>query len=537
MEVSAAYGLSFLIAPEKDLLMSLGRLVAPSLEVSLFHISLQTIIGLYLMTQVFRFISQLFFGHGLFDPLFGLTSKGGFFGPRILGGLKVVLDSLLFPLLFFHMPLLKSQQTPIERWSSFQKYQETDPGLFGHFGLFLTPLTVLFSLYAPLMMGLTLFDGVEVRNEKTEKLAKPNIDDLKSYEIYSSKLYGFKTLSSLGLGRFLLIPQFDLSRTQGRLKLSPHILVYDHRESVFLELKLKATLRLGSLIERSQRGVPFWNQYFPELNNSYSLMSSEQREGEKSFELKGKACLEVQKLVRSSFELGLNSLDDHTFKYGPFLKGFVEMRRSLLSVVGPEIPPEIDFFQLGDTNFLRFRQLYDLPQRKSAIEQTFLPICITRSPVFVLKSDSDLPSAISRKDFLAELFDQSEWIFGEKAVVDNPLPENKEDINVFHLLDHAQWDELNRDQFEVLEEGISYFFFDLGYKTLSSSTFNPVLKKEIESSMTRMIDLLTLNRKKDRTLITRGLIIYLKQTLEAFRNENKSYFGLIQGSQRELWER
>lgn len=537
MEVSAAYILSFVLSPERDLLTLLGQRLVPALSASIFNISLHTFIGLYVMTQIFRFASQLFFGHGFFDPLFGLTGRGGFFGPRLLGGFKVILDTLFFPFVVFHLPLLRSRETAIERWSSFQKYQDESPGFLGHLGLFLTPLSVFLSLYAPLMMGLTLFDGVKIRNEETKNLEGPDPEDLKSYEIYSSELYGFKTLSSLAEGRFLLIPQFDLSRTQGRLKLSPHILVYDQRESIFLELKLKATLRLGPLIQKSRGGVPFWNQYFPELTKTYSLMSSEQKQGKQVFNFKDRACEDVQKLVRSSFELGARTLVDHTFEYGPFLKGFVELRRSLLSVVGSEIPPEVDFYQLGDTTFLRFRQLYDLPNRESAIEQTFLPLCVTRSPVFVLKSDSDLPSAISREDFLAEFFEQSEWRFGEQRAITNPLPKKKEEVNVFHLLDYAQWDELEKNDFERLEEGISYFFFDLGHQALNASNFGPELKTEVENSMVRMIDLLTLNRKKDRTLITRGLIIYLQQTLEAFKNENKNYFGLIKGSQKELWER
>lgn len=537
MEVSAAYGLSFVISPEKDLLMNLGELLLSSKDWGIFNFSIQTLLGLYLLTQLFRFSSQLFFGHGLFDPLFGLTTKGGYFAPRFLGGLKLVLDTILFPLIIFHLPLVYSNPTMIEKWSGFQKYQETTPGFFGHLGLFLTPLTVIISLYTPLIMGLTLFDGVEVSDEATKKLGAPKVDDLKSYEIYSSKLYGFKTLSSLGSGRFHLIPQFDLSRSQGRLKLTPHILIYDQRESVFLNFKLKATLRFGPLIQKSQQGMPFWNQKFPELSKTYSLLSFEQRSGKQAFVFKAPACREIKQLVRSSFELGLSSLIDHSFEYGPFLKGMVVLRRSLLSIVGAEIPPEVDLYELGDASFLRFRQLYDLPQRKSAIKQTLFPLCVTQSPVFALVSDSDLPSAISRKDFMAEFFGQSEWSFKEEATVTNPLPEKKEDINVFHLLDYAQWNKLDEVDLQKLEEGISYFYFDLAYKALSTSSVHGELKDEIEKSLTRMIDLLRLNKKKDHTHITSSLILYLRQTLDALKQENKSYFGLIQGSQQELWER
>jgi hypothetical protein len=537
MEASAAYALSFMLSPQNDTLESLARLILLSTDAEIFNISIQTLVGLYLMTCIFRFSAQVFFGHGFFDPLFGITTKSGFLASRVLGGFKVILETLLFPIVVFHVVYLNSSQTPIEKWSSFQKYQDMSPGPLGHIGVFLTPFAVILSLYSPLIMGLTIFDGVKVTSEKTGKLQKPDPSQFSSYELYSSKLYGFKTLSSLGYGRFILLPQFDLSRMEGRLKLSPHILIYDKREFVFLELKLKATLRMGALIERSQKGVPFWGANFPELSQAYSLMSEDLKKGQEAFVFKGQACSDLQRLVKSSFELSFQSLVDHTFDFGPFLRGFVELRRSLLSIVGPEIPPEVDFYELGDTSFLRFRQLYDLPQRQKAIEQTFLPMCVTKSPVFVLKSDSDMPSAISRNDFLAEFFSQSEWFFEDKGAVFNPLPIQKEEINVFHLLDYAQWGEVEEEDFEKLEEGISYFFFNLGFKVLSLSQQNEELNNKVESSMSRMLELLALNRKKDRTLITRGLIIYLEQTLEAFQNKNKSYFGIIKGSQREIWER
>lgn len=534
METSFAYFLSFLFSPGKDLLYALGDWVLPAgNELSFFNFQLSVVLGLYIFTQVFRFISHLFFGHGFFDPLFGITHSHRFLSGRFLGGLKVVLDTLFFPLVIFHLSLKKGSSI-VERWSGYQKWQVVSPGIFGHLGVFLAPFMVMLSLYSPLMMGLTLFDGVQLRTETKEKEVIFQPEDLAAYDIYTSELFGFKTLSSLDQGRFLFIPQFDFSRKQNSLKLRPYLLIYDKREKVYFEFQLDASLRMGALIQKSQQGFPFWDKSFSELSNTYSVMNEQQSRGETSFMFKAQACKELEELVRSSFSLSLNTLVDHTFRYGPFLKGFIEVRQSILGIVGPEIPPEVDLYKLGDSSFLRLRQLHDFSHRKKAVKQTYIPLCVTKAPVLTLTSDSNMPSAVSRRDFLRDFFQQAEWEFTNQ--ISNPLPLSFQDINAFHLIDHAKWENLDFEKRKKLEKGMSYFYFEQANELLRLDGPKDEISKQFSRSLKRMIELIELNTKKRPALKTKDLIISLKKTLVAFNDQDLSYFDLTQENHLHLWE-
>lgn len=518
LDVSLTYFLSFLLSPNVDILSQMGNRLLLSFDLSLMEFSLARLLALLLLTMVLRFYCVLFFGHTLFAPLYGLYPREGFIWSRVGGGLRLILDLLLFPIILFQLVFTRTSRTLSEQLTKTQLIQK-DGGSLAWVGHFLTPILILLSLYSPLFMKLSVFDGVKVVEEEIQagKLeAGENFDQL---TLYKSEKFKIETLSHLAEDRFVLMPDYDFRRSSGQLRVSPYVKIIDRQQKRVGQFKIGPDVRWTPLLLRSKEGMPFWSGQFEHLAAELSKLSDEELKGDVPLNFSAQACDDFQRLLKSSFELGGNNLIDHTLEFGPFIRGLVQLRSVMLDIIDPTVAPQVDLIRFGQTPFLRFRQLLEFSELEYTSRHTLFPLCVTRAPYYELNFKNDLASTQSRRDFTDTFLSKARWDFVEMQR--EPIPQKRAEFHLFHLIDGLLANDIGEQQRLYLEEGSSYFLFNLGHLSFEDD----LIYRELLVTLERIEEIVGLMDKKDDSVFTKSFLFYLDQSKEALKNKNANYFA------------
>jgi len=481
----------------------------------------------YLVTMLLRFFHTLVTGLSPFQYWLGFRLTGPW--PRLLGGLRVGIEFVTLPLFIFSLPLLRGAPTAAEKFSQvylLRPWRQSTLKACLRLGV-LVPLIFFLAVAAPLFKDLSLLDGlvVSVAKIKKEKLQKGG--NFTSFKTYASEKYKFKSFSSLAEGRFILLPDYELIKVKGKKRISPYLMIVDTTRKTTGEFKLSKRLSLLDILKVAKRGNPFFASNFPRLDQAINRR-------ERSYvirSLKGSARSlfdpllkrEIEKLVRASFEVSLDNLVRYTLKTGPFLRGYVELRRVFVSLLRAGIKPEVDLMKVGNATFLRFRQRLneDIPLNKQVIE-TYIPIDTQNSMILELGWDKNLAAALSANTFRQSFLAAGEWFFDYKDFFKAPSRESE--MTALSAVDLLGASKLSLKQRELLEEFLYKYYYEQIREALrlSSKERSEVLRQ----NMSRLSSVMDIKEDMDKESFSDLFINQWHELWSAFKSRDKSYFNL-----------
>lgn len=483
----------------------------------------------YLMTMLFRFGHTFLFGVSFFEKIAGLKSRGQWWWQRLAGGARVMIDTILAPFLIFDLKVAMGKPSFKEELSGCTLERHPKKKGRGLVLLILLPITFFLSISGPLFKDLTLIDGLIVSFEEVEQEDLKPGDNFNRYTNYYSDKFKLKTFSSLDNGRFSIFPDFEFVKVKAKKRLSPYLLIYDHQNKTTGELKVGLKVSLLELIKRGSHGNPLFSRSFPAL--SEALNEPRQKYERKDFNKSGENRLllnpmvreDIRKLIQASFQLGQGNLVSHVLSYGPFLRGFVEIRQAFLLLSRPGVRPEVDMITMGNIDFLRFRQTFseDYPRDKQVV-LTYIPIDSHNSFSLQLGWDKSLQGALSAKAFRKSFLANGEWFldydnFFKKARLEA-------EVTPLYALDLIGAQDNKQSTQDILEEFLYRYYYQKCRTAIQKGD-----KVMLESLRFNIMRLSSIMKIKERGKKNRFSTLFMNQWQElwtSFQARDFQYFNI-----------
>jgi hypothetical protein len=219
-----------------------------------------------------------------------------------------------------------------------------------------------------------------------------------------------------------------------------------------------------------KKGNPLFKSNYPELfkilNEDRSLYEKKTYDSNynKRTLVNKLAGDQIESLIQTSFELSYSSMGRHILRKGPFIRGYVEVRNRLLSIVKKGAVPEVDIIQMGAHKFLRFQQKLskDRPGQKPYLE-TLLPISTHNALLFEFGWNKEIQDAISRRDFRESFFGVVDWYFDYKNIFNYPT--DIEDFKPVQILDYFTKSTLKENEQKLLEKYVHQYYSQISQKS------------------------------------------------------------------------
>tara|TARA_R110000868_G_scaffold94590_3_gene260928 strand:- start:432 stop:2084 length:1653 start_codon:yes stop_codon:yes gene_type:complete len=410
--------------------------------------SIATILAIYTLTTIIRFYTSLFLGVSLFQWLVGMSSGAHGFSGRLCAGARVGIEFVLLPFFIFMVPVFSEKPSMIERLST--ALLKKNKGFRGLMGVLARPLVVVFiflSLFAPLLRNLAIIEGVNVEFSEISKAKIDNNVDFSKFRFFPSNYFGFTTFGDLEGDRFVLLPQYEVTKEGEKTRVRPYLGIFDSKNESLGFLKKESRIDWRRLAEVARRGNPFFYSSYPflagELNQSELKTFSE------------RALIELEELIISSLELSFRNVTRHVMKHGPFLGGYVDLRQALIGLLDVGAVPRSDTVNLGDRKFLRFRQLFEeVTTIEKKYREILIPLSETKGDILRYEWDANLDSAISRRDFASSFFAQAKWSQPKESNFDT------NEMSALSLIDYLLDQSIDEKQKALVQEFAYRWFFE-----------------------------------------------------------------------------
>ncbi|MCK5884188.1 MAG: hypothetical protein KAG61_10895 [Bacteriovoracaceae bacterium] len=483
-----------------------------------------TALFLYFIHINLRFFETAICGVSVGQFLAGISAGGSFGWKRVGGCARVIFEFILSPFLIFDLPVLI-------RWRSLKEVLTftalwSRPGVMAYLTpIIFIPCLIFMALISPLFENLTLLDGVKVSffTAKKEKMAdKTSFSNFKSYQ---SNIFHFSFFSSLGDGRYKIIPSYIVEKRNGEGIFTPYLSIYDTLNKVEISLKSMGDISLLDSLEHGKSFNPLFYARYPELakvlardravfkrkvyNSSFGnkmTLSQDVRE-------------EAKHLIASSFELSMPQVLDHVMTNGPFIKGHVEVRNNLLGKIRYEESPTVTMSQYGDHNFLVFTEQQKAKEGSTIIEN-FLGLESPRGIMFQLKIENSKNALKLLTELKKYLLASSNWYFDYNNVFSIPLAES--DFTPFSIMDYIFDENITPLKRKVLEDYAYHYFFDLSVDAIKSKDNGHI--HAVSAALNRQF--LAGKIEWNHKVINSEYLGYIKTLRIALNNRDHSYFGL-----------
>lgn len=364
--------------------------------------ALATLLSVYVLTTIIRFYTSAFLGVSFFQWFLGISNGLSGLSGRLCAAGRVAIEFFLLPTLLPMLPTVSQKPSYIEKFST--ALLKKGQGFRGFLGYLARPLVIAFvflGVFAPLLRNLAVIEGVQVEFSEIPAARIESTSDFSKFRFFPSNYFGLTTFSDLDANRFVLLPQFEVTKEGSETRVRPFLGIYDTKNQSLGFLKKQATLDWPSLAKLAARGNPFFHSSYPFLARDLS---------DEKNTFSDKALIDLEELVIASLELSFNNVKTHVRKHGPFLGGYVDLRQALLSLLDSGAAVRADAVNLGDQKFLRFRQLFDeVPSIEKKYREVLLPFNTRNELILRYEWDANMESAVTRRDFGSIFFAQARW--------------------------------------------------------------------------------------------------------------------------------
>ncbi len=407
-----------------------------------------TLLSVYVIASIIRFYSSLILGVSFFQWFLGLSSNAEGISGRFFSASRIALEFVMLPLGLFLVPLLKNEPTYIERAST--ALLKKGRGFRGVLGYIARPLVLSFiflCVFAPLLRNLAVIEGVNVEFSEIPNVKIKASTDFDKFRFFPSQYFGFITFGDLDADRFILLPQFEVTKESVKTRIRPYLGIFDTKNDSLGYLKKEAKLNWRELVELAKRGNPFFNSSFPFLAGQISNQEIE--------EFNEQSIIEIEELVIAALELSFKNVSNHVKTHGPFLGGYVDLRQALMGLLDKGATPRADTVYLGDRKYLRLRQLFeDVSSIEKKYRETLIPLSVTAGNILKYEWDADLSAAVARRDFSTVFFSQAKWQKVNEGII------KSNDLSPLSLIDYVLKKDLSNESREKIQAYAYKWFFE-----------------------------------------------------------------------------
>ncbi|MBG07778.1 MAG: hypothetical protein CME68_03410 [Halobacteriovoraceae bacterium] len=478
---------------------------------------------------IFRFWTTLIFGVSLSQFILGL--RGGVSGlwDRIGGSIRVLFEFLLLPLFLFEFICIFRIRT-LKEFLTYTHVVDRDPKVPIVRIVIIAPIILLIMFVSPLYNNpsIALNKEIKVLSEiKEMRVKKRKVKIPKKY--YASNSYKFSSLSSLGDGRFIIFPSFDILK-KGKIRtVVPFFTIYDSDSKTSGSWRVESKLDLFELFDRIKGMQPLFTKNYPNLSSALEkerklFFIREYDSGRENKSLMDSKTLgEIQKYTEISFNLQLRTIHNHMLKWGPFLGGYVLFKEKIMDFVQPHESSRVDQVKFGNAVFLRLRQnLSEKTFLKGEWRETLINLSSPNSFIFILNWTGDFSPKKSLSDFYKEFLIPARWYFDYKELFAFPL--KIQNMKPFHVADYYTKKQLPPLKRELLESYILKYAFSLAKENLLSRKTDFVLKELLAKHVQRMIDVGKLRNQKKEDYYSASFFDSLRRLKNAIIEDNKAFF-------------
>jgi hypothetical protein len=239
---------------------------------------------------------------------------------------------------------------------------------------------------------------------------------------------------------------------------------------------------------------------------------------------------EIKAFFKASFELGGDQWIGHILTYGPFMRGFIEVRQAVLGMLPQGAKAEVDWVEMGNHSFLRFRQNHgENSILGKSITESYLAVGTENSLLFEMGWSGNFSGALSSKRFRESVLGRGEWFFDYYHLFSNRLNQMLNDstkVLALTILDQFVAQELKEKDKDILQQALYRFYFDLAREAIKNSDlqFYDLLKDNFE----RITDFIeyknALAEKKKKSYFSSLFSKEWKSLWNALRLKDNKYF-------------
>lgn len=436
-----------------------------------------------------KFLSTIVLGVSLGQSLLGIfIDHPDTIKKRILGGVRVFIESLTSPFLFPDLPSLIGNLTLKEKLTDTILLKNPRFFLFRiGFGI---PLFITVSALF-VMINLTYSSPEYKTHFIIRSFENKRVDNTLELKEVSSPIHRFKVLSSIENFGVKIIPSFTVEKSIKGKRISPKIVFYDSKNNVELELEAYKKFKLFDYLLPSIRGNVLIGLTYPEFlaaldePERYNPVPQEDYHPDKIlFSRKLKA--EVKAIIQTSFELERGNIFSTMISNGPFINGFQTVKHKILGLFPKGGETRIEFTRLGGQVFLKVEKKWSLEERNSLnLIHYFIPIETNNVQSFKIsgtfKKENLSKVRDLEKQIMTSFFGTSNWYFDyEKTSDPNKLMEKP---NAFSVVNLFMKNDASPDLRRRLEEYTYNFVYKIGAESLSSKSnlSNDIILRSINS--------------------------------------------------------
>lgn len=453
--------------------------------------------SLFMLTLL---ISNLIWGQSLGQKMVGIkVIKEAFLLTRIKAFARTLIGFVTLPFLIFDIPSLIPKRT-FKEWvtKTVFLYQFKSIHFLKNIMLFI--LFLSFAFFSPMIQGFKIEKSYDLR------LQEMSTDHNGTQE--GELLVSFKELLlSIPLKpNYFIIPSVD-SQGEGEFILHPSEL---KQGSVLV--KIDKMISMSSILKKTISSDPFFSHHFPTLHRFIKRSELDTkffRKKQWSLTEEKKFKSELTELIAESFKLNMSNLWSHIFQYGPFIKGYLDLRASLYSMV--DSWDNLEMKMIGDTVFLVF-------QKENIGESDYL------IPLYSLDEWNTfklIPTHLSNRAMIFptiynDYFLNAQW--GKTTSRQNEVVIGDSALGILDILVS-----ISRHHIKVTNDiatKLYQFYFSLAGRLIEYN--HKELSEDYIKSLKSTIAILHKEKASD-------MENKLKDVLEKFLNKNVSYFGLSTG--------
>jgi pSer/pThr/pTyr-binding forkhead associated (FHA) protein len=497
---------------------------------SLFSNSPSFGILIFLFISV-RLLSTLLLGVSISEAALGVRSHGNAIWKRIGGGVRVLLGVITGPFIIFDVPAIVSRRTFKEFMTFTHTYLTSK--FFAIIGLLLyLPLVLCLALLSPLFQGFELPEPILIsdRPEKRIKVAEQKVTTEEATKLIEMSQF-LNLEMTYDSKNVALIPLFKFSGQKKKMTYKSSLIFLQKEIHRSVQFEVLKTFDLKELLGLGIRNNFLLYDKFPEIYNF--VYSSEATNS--SFKAKNDAKAnkkfadEVMSFTKISFSLSADNAVEYMESYSPWLKGLMDYRLSLLSLLEYKDFDKIDFVKIGNAYFLRASYNRQKPF------DIIIPIVKGEGRVMKIEYDKKENLGLLSNQFYKYTLNESNWFPAHQ------LPPDGETLKPFQVLDFfsklKMKDEvIGQDKAQALYG----YYYEKSAEVLKAGDplENELWKKSIESIFSIMEKMKESFSKKESNAETASpaeageedprlkLFQNFQDLKDAFENKNREFFNV-----------
>jgi pSer/pThr/pTyr-binding forkhead associated (FHA) protein len=471
-----------------------------------------------------RAITTLLFGVSISEYCLGMRPSGNFIWSRVGGVIRVVFGVLSWPFIIFDVTAIVSRRT-LKEFITFTNINipSTFVAVLGL--IFYVPLIISITALSPLVQGLEPPEAI-LFNDKIEQRVKLKLPELPADQNVTpiEEVSDSSSVFNLGLtynpAELVIMPHLKFRGIKDKVNLHTSMLLYQRDLKRQIEIEIFKTFDLKQLLSIGFKGNFFLYDKYPELYRYIYEMDGINHAFKKNVDAKSqfKFANEFIEFTKTAFSLTPETAFEIMETQSPLLKGFVDYKSSLLSLIEYKDFDSPGVIKIGDTLFIILRF------KKQKPFDLLIPLIMGEGKIFKVSYDKkDNLNAISSKLYKFNL-ENSSWNKAAARV-------SGDKMSSLEVLDFFTSSKL-KTSLLIPEKALSWY----GYSFDASSS---VLKRadpiEIEiwklqiSEYIRLISLMSNPKTEDGDEnIKEKLLQNFKDMLDALENNNVDYFGISQ---------